>query len=305
MIQNGTVALGYARRGWAVLPLHQPARHGCSCAHDDCTSPAKHPKVSGGLHSASLSPDAIRRWWRRWPAANVGIRTGRESGLVVIDIDPRHGGNEALASLQDDHGPIDGWRIKTGSGGSHLWFAHPGGTLRNSAGRLGDGLDVRGDGGYVVAPPSRHMSGGTYRWADARGALPALPEWLRERLVDRPPVVGRTHVPERSSGDAWARTALVLETDRVSRAPDGRRNDTLNSAAYSLGQISGAGLLDDRVVVESLSAAAISAGLTSREALRTIESGLAAGMRSPRGPSPPTRAHSIREVAVEPIEIDL
>lgn len=149
------------------------------------------------------------------------------------------------------------------------------------------------------------MSGGRYRWADARGALPALPEWLREQLIERPTVVNRTHVPERSSGDTWARTALVLETDRVSRAPDGRRNDTLNSAAYSLGQISGAGLLDDRVVVESLSAAAISAGLTSREALRTIESGLAAGMRSPRGPSPPTRAHSISEVAVEPIEIEL
>lgn len=249
----------------------------------------------------------IGRWWRQWPSANIGIRTGRDSGLVVVDIDPGHGGTDAIVDLERAHGPLGGWRIRTGSGGEHRWFAHPGATVRNSAGRLGDGIDVRGDGGYVIAPPSTHISGGDYRWVDARGRLPQLPDWLAERLIEPPKV---RHAPpvarQLPDASAWARAAQIMEADMVRRAPNGQRNATLNRSAFSLGQIAGAGLLDGYSVTESLVDAAVNAGLGEREARRTIASGLRAGMAHPRAPS--GAAHTAApnaETTVEVVEMDL
>ena len=160
-------AIEYASRGWAVFPCHSPGAGGfCSCRHPGCTSPGKHPRVPTGLHAATTDPATIAAWWRRWPTANVAIRTGAASGLVVIDIDPPHGGDASLARLTTQHrDDVPAVSVRTGSGGSHIYLAHPGGLVRNTAGRLGDGIDVRGDGGYVIAPPSRHPSGGTYAWA--------------------------------------------------------------------------------------------------------------------------------------------
>ncbi|MEN3273440.1 MAG: putative primase/helicase, partial [Actinomycetota bacterium] len=157
-------AVIYARRGWEVFPCHSPAKGSgaCTCAHVDCGSPAKHPRVKGGLNAATTDEDVIRRWWASWPSANVAIRTGAASGLVVVDIDPDHGGDRSLDALLSEHGPLPtGRTIRTGSGGRHLYFSHPGHSIPNDAGRrLGAGLDVRGDGGYVIAPPSVHASGG-------------------------------------------------------------------------------------------------------------------------------------------------
>src|SRR3546814_8370338 len=122
----------------------------------------------------------IRRWWSSWPAANVAIRTGQASGLVVLDVDPDHGGEETLAQVIEQHGPLPpGRTIQTGGGGRHLYLRHPGGVVRNDAGRkLGAGIDIRGDGGYVLAPPSRHVSGGRYAVVQRGGELPTLPGWL-------------------------------------------------------------------------------------------------------------------------------
>jgi hypothetical protein len=139
---------------------------GCSCRRRDCTSPAKHPRTGNGLHAATTDQETIHRWWRRWPNANVAVRTGAISGLVVLDIDPEHGGNETLIQLLDRNGPMPTTiPINTGAGGRHLWFAHPGHPVRNSASQLGPGLDVRGDGGYVIAPPSVHVRGSRYTFA--------------------------------------------------------------------------------------------------------------------------------------------
>ncbi|MGH9012234.1 MAG: bifunctional DNA primase/polymerase, partial [Acidimicrobiia bacterium] len=127
-------ALIYAGRGWAVLPCHQPRHGSCSCGRVDCTSPAKHPRTAHGLRDASTDPERIRAWWRRWPEANVAVRTGAASGLVVLDIDPPHG-EASLATLVAHHGVLPPTlTVNTGSGGYHLYFAHPGTTLRNSAG---------------------------------------------------------------------------------------------------------------------------------------------------------------------------
>jgi hypothetical protein len=169
-------ALRYANHGWAVFPCHEPTLTGCSCRRADCSSPAKHPRTARGLHDATTDPEAIARWWRHWPSANIAVRTGADSGLVVIDVDPEHGGLAAIADLQRRHGDLPLTpTVLTGSGGRHYWFAYPGLAIPNSAGRLGPGVDVRGDGGYVITPPSLHPSG-SYRW-EATPSLAELPGW--------------------------------------------------------------------------------------------------------------------------------
>lgn len=103
----GDAALVYVSQGWAVLPCHEPApRRGCSCGRVDCTSPGKHPRTRRGLHDATIDPHRVAAWWRRWPTANVGLRTGAASGLVVVDVAPAHGGEASLARLATAHGPL-------------------------------------------------------------------------------------------------------------------------------------------------------------------------------------------------------
>ena len=206
-------ALIYARRGWPVFPCQSPSSAGgCSCHHDDCASPAKHPRIQGGLRAATTEEAQLRQWWARWPDANVAVRTGTVSGLVVLDVDPDHGGDDSLERLLDRFGPLpDGRLVRTGSGGRHFYFAHPGGTVRNDTGRrLGPGLDVRGDGGYVIAPPSRHASGESYVLEASGQTIPELPGWLIELL--RPPPTPKRH-PVRPSSylanpDRWTRAAV-------------------------------------------------------------------------------------------------
>lgn len=280
-----------------MLPCHAPRAGGCSCRQLDCGSPGKHPRTRQGLRNATSDPALIREWWQRWPTANLGIRTGAVSGLVVIDVDPDHGGLDTMRSLAAEHAIPKGLRVRTGSGGWHLYFAHPGGQIRNSAGTaLGPGVDVRGDGGYVIAPPSRHISGSTYQWSGS-WSLPDLPGHLHERIrprqhqLDAASSAGRSS-PRRTEPiridralSAWAAKALEDEAAQIRTAASGGRNHRLNRAAFSLGQIVGAGLLDPGTVTDQLHQAALGAGLGAREATMTIRSGLQAGMTRPRVPA--------------------
>lgn len=279
-------AVVYARRGWPVFPCHSAGPTvGCSCGLGDCASPGKHPRVRGGLHASSTDPAIVRGWWARWPRANVAIRTGEASGLVVVDVDPAHGGSRTIVELEATYGPLPATRtIRTASGGRHLYFRHPGGMVRNDAGRLfGRGVDLRGDGGYVVAPPSRAVAG-IYSLMAHGGVINDLPEWILERLAERerPRSVDR---PDVRAPGAWARAALQGELGRVRSAVEGTRNDTLNRVAYRLGQIVGAGGLDERDVEVVLVDEAVAIGLGEREAVRTVRSGLLAGESAPRGPA--------------------
>jgi hypothetical protein len=280
-------ALGYARQGRPVFPCHTPADGGCSCGLADCSSPGKHPRTRHGLRDASTDPRVIEGWWRRWPAANVGMLTGRLSGVVVVDVDPDHGGIDTMRRLVAEHAALPaGPRVHTGSGGWHVLFAWPGREVRNSTGRVGPGVDIRGDGGYVIAPPSLHVSGGRYVWTSG-GELPRMPDWLA-RLVEPPPLerpASREPMPIGEALDRWAAAALRGELDRVRFATEGSRNHALNRAAFALGQIAGAGALDAEAVESHLRHVAMSAGLGDREATLTIRSGLAAGLARPRGPA--------------------
>lgn len=206
---------------------------------------------------------------------------------MVVDVDTAHGGGRSIRELMERHGALrDAPRARTGSGGWHLLFAHPGERVPNSAGRLGVGIDVRGDGGYVIAPPSTHASGRLYRWEVAPHELPPLPDWLRS-LVTQPnrEIVRLTSTaPSRGDGSAWVRAAIDGEVRTVRVAAHGTRNTTLNRSAFVLGQIVGAGLLDAPTAERALVASALASGLGEREAVLTVRSGLRAGAEHPRYP---------------------
>jgi hypothetical protein len=280
-------ALSYAQRGWAVFPCHEPAMGGCSCRRNDCSSPAKHPRTLHGLRDASTDPEVVSRWWRRWPDANIGVRTGGESGLIVLDVDPDHGGLNTLVELERRHDQLPpSLTVRTGAG-RHYWFRHPGRPVPNSAGRIGPGIDIRGDGGYVIAPPSRHLNGRRYHWASEQPLAPA-PQWLleltRERTQPNPPIPPRQ---PSISNDArpWARAAFHGELARIRGAPQGSRNHTLNRSSFALGQLVATGHLTEESVRAALVRAGLEIGLTTKETQATVTSGLRAGGRSPRSPS--------------------
>jgi hypothetical protein len=283
-------ALDYASDGWHVLPLHALDSEGlCSCREADCGSPAKHPRTKTGLSEATTDPETIGAWWRHWPEANVGVRTGFISGIVVLDVDSYHGGDDGLGELVAEYGELPAtMEAETGGGGRHLIFAHPGEgvDVRNRAG-LATGVDLRGDGGYIVAPPSLHVSGAFYQWAET--VLPApLPAWLIER--PKPPRrVTSMPVVHNPSEHPWVRAAFDGELRDLRLAAEGTRNDQLNRTAFNLGQLVPHAL--NRYEVESvLQSEAAGIGLTDRETLATIRSGIEAGMEQPRGiPEPKVR----------------
>jgi putative DNA primase/helicase len=165
-------ALEYAEKfGFAVFP---------------CKVRGKQPLTKHGCRDASKDLKAISDWWNRYPDANIGIATGSVSGVVVLDVDTKASGRETLAVLEDEHGHLpDAPTVLTGGGGLHIYFRDPGG-LRNSAGMLGQGLDFRADGGYVIAEPSIHPNGNEYRWEISSSirdvALPEIPRWLLDRI---------------------------------------------------------------------------------------------------------------------------
>ena len=155
-------ALAYAKRGWYVFPLHHPIASGCSCSKD-CDSPAKHPRTAKGLLDATRDQAQIRRWWKTWPEANIGVRTGKISGIVVVDTDLKNDGPKNWSELQDVHGAVETLTARTGGGGEHWIFLAPSDRqLKNTTSVIARGIDTRAEGGYIVAPPSLHMSGQRY-----------------------------------------------------------------------------------------------------------------------------------------------
>lgn len=187
----GPSAAYYASKfGWAVFPLHWIGAGGqCSCKRPDCGNRGKHPLVGHGFLEATRDAAQIGAWWDAWPAANIGIATGRASGLVVLDVDPRNGGEDSLEGLRLQHGALPPTvQSRTGGGGDHYLFAYPDIPVgsRIQSGKFAPGLDLKADGGYIVAPPSVHASGRAYAWeaSSVPGEIPLAPApaWL---LADR------------------------------------------------------------------------------------------------------------------------
>lgn len=178
-----TAALGYAARGWLVIPLHDLTPGYCSCSKgQDCQSGwGKHPRLDDWTQKGSTEPAQLSRWWKRWPSANVGIVTGKGSRLAVVDVDPRNGGELTLDTLWATHGHFpDTPMVLTGGGGQHYYF-----TVDDPIPSfdLGPGINFQADGGrQVVAPPSMHQSGRPYSWEASADPddipLAPLPRWI-------------------------------------------------------------------------------------------------------------------------------
>ena len=180
-------ALAYAGRGWPVLPVYSLRDGLCTCGQPDCSSSGKHPRTLHGVKDATTDEATIREWWSKWPDANIGVATGEASGLLVLDIDPRNGGADSLADLEQREGPLPATvETLTGGGGRHLLFAHAPGASISCRANLWPGIDIRANGGYIVAPPSHHLNGTSYRWNEGRSpdqiALADAPDWVLEAL---------------------------------------------------------------------------------------------------------------------------
>jgi Bifunctional DNA primase/polymerase, N-terminal/AAA domain len=185
-----TASRDYAERGWPVFPVHTPdANGGCSCGTAECLekqSQGKHPRTRHGFLDGSTDPAVIGEWWERWPDANIAIVTGARSRLIVLDIDPRHDGDKSLAKLEKKYGPLPvTWMVRSGGGGWHLYFLLPEGVHCPSR-EIAPGLDVKADGGMIIAPGSLHQSGQRYELAES--AIPPVPcpDWLLKLAQEKP-----------------------------------------------------------------------------------------------------------------------
>lgn len=294
-------AARYAQRGWAVVPVWWVDENGvCQCSKKErCLNQGKHPVHLDWPSRAERDPASVAYWWRDakrlpaddwWPEANVGIVMGAMSGLWALDYDEYSGGLETLAGYERRHGELPVTRIhQTGSGGLHYIFTHPGFPVRNSAKRkLGRGLDVRGEHGFIVAPPSRSNKG-PYEINPAHDIDPVpAPGWLLELLYteDRSQrgVMPAGREPAAGTGIArkYAETAMEQETEKMREAQPGYRNDTLNEVAFTLGTLGGAGLLTEDAAYQAIFEAASSTGLGEDEIRRTFLNGWRAGMEEPR-----------------------
>jgi hypothetical protein len=225
---NLSMALAFVWDGIPVFPIWSVRGDGsCGCASRGCGSPGKHPigsLVPRGFKDATCDLLQIVAWWDIDPTPNVGIPTGHASGCVVLDVDPGNGGSETLERLVEIYGPLPmTWTVDTGGSGTHHYMRHPGVPIPNSAGKIGPGLDIRGDGGYVVTPPSRHGSGLCYAWAAAGQAdsvdLAECPAWLMELVGADTEPKGVTSLSRSPTADP------ILE---------GRRNDSLARIAGAM-----------------------------------------------------------------------
>ncbi|MQA15291.1 MAG: DNA primase [Pseudonocardiaceae bacterium] len=254
-------AATYTLHGLPVLPLHHLDRIEasdpleCTCGRADCHSPGKHPRTRNGKDDATTDPGQIAEWWGRWPDANVGIRP--PAGVVVLDVDPRNHGATTLHALTQRHAPLPATLTAwTGGGGLHVWLSYGG----RHRGALCPGVDVKGHNGYLVAPPSLHVSGRRYEWGN-EAPVARAPGWV-QRLLD-PPRHTPTDIGHSEPGQASA-AGLVRS---VAAAAEGNRNRALHWAACRAHERG-----SDKTLLADLVAAAVSAGLDARQCWLTVES---------------------------------
>lgn len=276
-------AVELATRGWYVFPAPPGEKKSYLSA-----------EFSGGRNwGATNRPDEVRGIFERYPEANVGIMTGMDSGVFVVEADTPEGhaidGIAALAALEATHGALPPTlQAQSPSGSIHYYFNHPGFPVKNSASKIAPGVDVRGDGGMVIAPPSVKPGVGSYTW---RNALPVAdaPAWLLvmvkgvERSASTQPAreapVGQRPV----EGSAAAR-ALRSACEAVVVAEKGTRNHILNTSAFLIGRYVAAGEIARDVAFADLLNACDECGLLADEeeqCKKTINSGLGGGAKDP------------------------
>lgn len=177
-------AVSLARKGFRVFPVYEPTVKGCSCKQgESCSNAGKHPRVLEWQKAATTDEKQIKDWWQKWQAANIGIATGKGSNVIVLDVDANKGGNESFQALFKDLDFPETLTAQTGNG-YHLFFETVEGfEIKNSVVKIGEGLDIRGENGFVVAAPSLHRNGKRYLWMNEIKPCP-LPEHLKAKLVE-------------------------------------------------------------------------------------------------------------------------
>ncbi|WP_333756341.1 bifunctional DNA primase/polymerase [Streptomyces sp. IBSBF 3352] len=275
-------ALDAAERGWHVFPLlpgsKRPALHGeRSCTHTG--------ECSGGHRKweqrATTDPDRIRAAWSRAPF-NVGIATG-PSGLVVVDLDtPEHKGSSDAPDGAATFGALceraaqavpDTYRVRTTSGGTHLYFTAPAGVrIGSTAGTVAESVDTRGWGGYVVAAGSI-LPAGQYEALSAPETVP-VPSWLQSILQPAPKPAQAPSVAVAGQSRRYADVALANETRNVATAQHGSREAALFRAARALGRFVAWGDLPRHLVEQALQEAGEATGLSASECRSTLRSAL-------------------------------
>lgn len=307
-------ALHYAALGWPVFPLTTPVTFGpkeaegdtpaatCSCGRSGCTNQGKHPRTSNGLSDATTDAQVIRAWWERWPDANIGLRTGVT--FDVLDLDGWTALDVLDLAAPAGAATLTGPAVLTGKG-VHYYQQPTGLGNRSGLVATGSGIDWRGTGGYVVAPPSLHMTGSWYDWApgaDWTTALPAVPDWLRHLVEHRRPAPGtkaavarqllKLDAPKQAAmstvgrlsdaTSAYGRRVLEHAAGEVRAAAEGARNATLNTSALVVGHYVAGGEIARSDAEAALTDAALAAGLGATEVQATVQSGLTAGMVDPK-----------------------
>jgi hypothetical protein len=220
-------ALAYAAAGLAVFPVHSVEHGQCSCGNPQCRNTGKHPRTPRGFKDATIDTKQVKSWWDSFPTANIGIRTGKESGIFVVDID----GEEGFQWLNGQPYTMTP-TVRTGGGGLHVFFRYPADReIKNSARKIAPQVDIRGDGGYVIAPPSGHASGSSYEWiqslwdtplADAPQEILDQITATKEKKVKTRPNAPRASIRGQYLGaqqgtrdDALFRYACSLETQHL------------------------------------------------------------------------------------------
>ncbi len=248
----------------------------------------KRPLTAKGFKDATASPDELRRMFSNWQAVMIGMPTGEITGIVVVDVDVKDGRTGMEWLNANSHRLPQTRTIRTGSGGLHIYLRWPGQPIRNSAGKIAPGIDIRGDGGYVIVPPSPG-----YAVAD-NSDVAEVPDWLMPILAppappERPaapaqaPMPSRPHNPD--GGTHYGVAALDSECDAIRRAWDGSKHHTLNKAAFSIGGLVAAGELQEGFAFTELSAALADirhACKDFRHAQNTLRTAFQDGMRQPR-----------------------
>jgi hypothetical protein len=285
------LALSYLAQGWPVFPCRAQTTE----THDPDTGEVselkvKTPYTSNGFKAATKVERIVRRWWQDHPDAMVGVPTGAPISSWVLDIDRKElpdgsviNGYDTLTALEGEHGELPPTRrVRTPSGGTHYFFRHAPG-VRNR-GAVGVGIDVRGDGGYVIAGGSVMASGARYEWVDTDAEILDAPDWLLERVTRRPGLT-TDHVtaPRVAANDRYVSAAVQRELDTLAAVPmGGGRNVELNKSSFALGTFVGAGALSESEARGMLQDVARQWGRDWALCRRTIENGLKAGIGNPR-----------------------
>lgn len=258
-------AIEYALRGWYIFP---------------CRPRDKKPLTMHGVNDSSVDIDTIKAWWTKWPSANIGLDCGR-SGIIAVDVDAKSGGVQSWAVIKSSHQITDTLTSRTGGGGFHMLYSDPWHQYRNSTSKIAQGIDTRGQGGYIILPPSIHPSGAAYQWDDKNALVEAIPHELHDMLTAKP-AQQPTPTAQAHSHTRYVEAAVTGELGKLAAATEGTRNNTLHVAAINLGTLIGTGELERGFVEDRLVSVAVSIGLTEREARLTVKSGLDYGVAHPR-----------------------